>query len=248
MSELLKGKYAVITGARQGIGRAIAEIYAANGCNLWVCSRTDDEDFRNDMNALSEKYGVEIMPVFFDMMNEEEIKAAAKQIISSKLPVDILVNNAGATCRALFQMTSMKTLRDVFEVDFFGPFLLTQLLLRPMSKSTAGSIINIVSTAGLDGNAGRSAYGSAKAALACFTQVLSAELGTKNIRVNAIAPGVTQTTLLTYSEEQLEEIVKGSAQGVIGQPQDIANTALFLASEQSSFITGQIIRVDGLVL
>ena len=248
MSMQLEGKNAVITGARQGIGRAIAEVFASNGCNLWVCSRTKDEAFEADMQQLSNKYNVWVEPVYFDMMNEEEIKVAAKQVMSKKLPVDILVNNAGATCRALFQMTSPKTLRDVFEVDFFGPYLLTQLLLRPMAKSPAASIINIVSTAGLDANAGRAAYGSAKAALACLTQVLAAELGTKNIRVNAIAPGVTQTTLLTYSEEQLQEIVAGCAQGVIGQPEDIANAALFLAGEESSFITGQILRVDGFVL
>ncbi len=248
MSRILEGKNAVITGARQGIGRAIAEAYAENGCGLWVCSRTDDEAFRKDMKELSEKYGVDIRTIFFDMMKEDEIKSAAKEILGSKIPVDILVNNAGATCRSLFQMTSMKTLRDVFEVDFFGPYLFTQLLLRAMMKCSSASIINIVSTAGLDANAGRSAYGSAKAALACFTRVLSAELGTKNIRVNAIAPGVTQTSLLTYDEEQLAEIVADSAQGVIGQPEDIAGSALFLASDSSSFVTGQIIRVDGFVL
>lgn len=248
MSKILENKNAVITGARQGIGRAIAEIYAKNGCNLWVCSRTETDEFKEDMAKLAEENNVRITPVFFDMMNEDEIKAAAKQIMGEKIPVDILVNNAGATCRSLFQMTSTKTLRDVFEVDFFGPYLLTQLMLRPMAKSSAPAIINIVSTAGLDANAGRSAYGSAKAALACLTQVLAAELGSKNIRVNAIAPGVTQTTLLTYDEEQLAEIIAGCAQGVIGKPEDIANAALFLASDNSSFITGQIIRVDGFVL
>lgn len=249
MIRLLEGKNAVITGARRGIGHAIMELYAKNGANIWACSHSPSEEFEEDLKSISERFSVNIKPVYFDLSDSESIDEGIKTIISDKLEINILVNNAGITHRALFQMTSVQKTREVFDVDFFAPYQITQILSKKMVKNMCGaSIINIASTAGLDANSGRAAYGSAKAALVCLTRVIAEELGPKNVRVNAIAPGITQTDMLTYSEEMLEKFVKESVLGEIGTPMDIANMALFLGSEQSSFITGQVLRVDGGIL
>lgn len=246
IGKLLEGKNAIITGARRGIGRAIVETFAQNGANIWACIRNEDTTFTADMMELSKEYGVSIKVICFDLLDEAQTKAAMKEIIGEKLPINILINNAGITHRALFQMTAMKTVRDIFEVDFFAPFLITQLVVKAMLKSKVqGSIVNISSTSALDCNGGRSAYGSAKAALSCFSRVLAEELGTQRIRVNSIAPGITDTSLITLNKEQITEIISQTVLKQIGKPQDVANGALFLASELSSFVTGQVLRIDG---
>ena len=131
-------------------------------------------------------------------------------------------------------------------MDFFAPYLITQILSKKMLRNKNGaSIINIASTAGIDANSGRAAYGSAKAALVCLTRVIAEELGSKGVRANAIAPGIVNTGMLTYDEKMLDVLLEESLLKKIGQPEDIADTALFLASDKSAFITGQVIRVDG---
>lgn len=242
----LEGKNAVITGARRGIGRAIMEIYAENGANIFACSHTKSDEFENELKELATKYNVTIEPVYFDLSDIDDVNRGVKEILAAKREINILVNNAGITHRALFQMTSLQRTREVFEVDFFAPYQIMQIFSKKMVKNMNGaSIINIASTAGIDANSGRAAYGSAKAALICLTRVVAEELGPKNVRVNAIAPGITQTDLLTYDEDMLNELLKESVLNEIGQPKDIAEAALFLGSEKSSFITGQVIRVDG---
>lgn len=246
MEKLLKGKNAIVTGARKGIGYAIVESFAENGANIWACIRAEDSDFSANVAEMSKKYGVRIKPIYFDLSNEEQIKFAFKEIMQEKVPIDILVNNAGITHRALFQMTSLKTVKEIFEVDFFAPFLFTQMVVKAMLKSKVqGSIINISSTSGLDCDGGRSAYGSAKSALTCFSRVLAEELGLQGIRVNSIAPGITDTSLITLNKEQITQIVLETALKKMGTPKDIANGALFFASDLSSFITGQVLRIDG---
>lgn len=246
MNKLLEGKNAIITGARRGMGRAMTELFASNGANIWACSHSPSEEFEEDMKLLSKNYGVEIVPVYFDLSDQDDIKRGLKEIFLFKKEINILVNNAGITHRALFQMTTVQRAREVFEVDFFAPYLIMQLVVKRMTKNKNGaSVINISSTAGIDANAGRAAYGSAKSALTCLTRVVAEEVGIQGIRVNAIAPGITATEMLTYSEEMLKELVEESLLKKIGKPSDIANAALFLASDRSSFITGQIIRVDG---
>lgn len=246
MERLLVGKNAVVTGSRSGIGRAVVETFAANGANVWACAHRSDDAFFQDMESLAERYGVWIKPVCFDLADEAQIKAAVREVTQDGSPIHILVNDAGITHRALFQMTMLKRVQEVFNVDFFAPFLLTQLVVKAMlKKGVSGSIINISSTSALDGNEGRSAYGTAKAALACFSRVLSRELGEQQIRVNSIAPGITDTSLISLREEQIAEIVSNTALRKMGKPQDVANGVLFLASDLSSFITGQVLRIDG---
>lgn len=243
---LLQGKTAVITGANRGIGRTILENFAANGCNTFACLRALSPEVVEDFEALQGRYGVTITPVQIDLAYEESVKSAARNIIGQAETIDIIVNNAGIASGGLFQMTSVAELRKVFEVNVFAQLLFTQSLARKMTRQKSGSIINIASTAALIADPGTLVYGSSKAALVRATESMATEFGAFNIRVNAIAPGVTRTDMFDQmAEAARDSLINRSALKRHAEPQDIANTALFLASDLSSFITGQTIRVDG---
>lgn len=243
---LLQGKNAIITGCARGMGHKMMEVFAANGANLWVCARKWTEQFENDVKVFSEKYNVRITPVYFELTDGDGMKAAVKQIMSLKQPVDILVNNAGITYNALFQMSTIEQIHHTLEVNFVAPFLFTQYIVKLMLRNGNGSIVNIASSAAQDGNSGRSVYGASKAAVICATQSLSEELADKGIRANVIAPGITETDMLSsMTDEVIAETVQNTDMKRLGQPLDIANAALFLASDLSSYITGQVLRVDG---
>ena len=243
---LLKNKNAIITGCNRGIGKAILESFAANGADLFACVRKETDEFSKFIKELSEKHSVTISPIYFDSSNIEEIKSAVKQIMSAKKPIDALVNNAGITYNALFQMSTMDKLKEVFDINFISPFIFTQYISKLMVRQKSGSIINISSTAGIDGNPGKSVYGASKAAIICMTKAIAAELGEHGIRANSIAPGMTDTDMLSSMSA---DIISGSLQTSdikrVGKPSEIADTAVFLASDHSAYITGQVIRVDG---
>jgi len=243
---LLINKTAIITGCNRGIGKAILEAFAANGATIYACTRKESTEFTELTNALSVKFSVTIIPVYFDISNIEEIRAAVKLIQSAKRPIDALVNNAGITYNALFQMSTMDKLKEVFDVNFVSQFILTQYISKLMVRQKFGSIINIASTAGIDGNSGRSVYGASKAAVICMTKAISAELGEFGIRANSIAPGMTDTDMLSSMNETLiHDSLQTSDIKRLAKPAEIADTAVFLASDLSSYITGQVIRVDG---
>ncbi len=243
---LLKGKNAVITGCNRGIGKAILTIFAENGSNIWACARKPSDEFEAYIKELSVRCDIKIWPVYFDLKDGEQIKSAVKTIMSAKKPVDILVNNAGITYHALFQMSTIDNMREVFDINFFSQMIFTQFIVKLMLRNKSGSIINIASSAGIDGNAGRSIYGASKAAVICATKAMSAELGENGIRINAIAPGITQTEMLSnMTAEVIQNIVQQSHLKRAGEPDEIAKASLFLASDMSSYVTGQILRVDG---
>jgi 3-oxoacyl-[acyl-carrier protein] reductase len=243
---LLGGKNAIITGSAQGIGKVMLETFAANGANVWACARKKTDEFESNAQFLREKYHVEIWPVYFDLQDHEQLKASAKSITGTKRTIDVLVNNAGITYNALFLMSSMEKLRQVFDVNYFSPFLFSQYIAKTMMRQKKGSIINISSSAGIDGNAGRSVYGASKAAVICTTKAMAEELGEFGVRVNSIAPGITRTTMITsMTDRVIQETISQSDMKRMGDPQDIANAAVFLASDLSSYVTGQILRVDG---
>ena len=244
---LLKEKYAVVTGCNRGIGKEIVRVFAENGANIWACTRKDSQNFTKYINNLEQEHSVKINPVYFDLENEEQIKAGVKTIKQSKQPVNILVNNAGLIFTALFQMTSMEKLKEMFEINYFSQMLLTQYISRIMMRQKSGSIINISSSAAIEGNEGRTGYASAKAAMITSTKVLAKELAPYNIRVNAVAPGLTQTEMMVSStpEDALQETLNRICMKRVGKPEEIANSILFLASDLSSYMTSQVLRVDG---
>ncbi len=245
--KLLQDKNIIITGCNRGMGKQMLELFAENGANIWACARKNTDEFEQRCQNLAQQNGVEIWPVYFDLANPEEIKAGFKVIMSAKKPVVGFVNNAGITYNALFQMTTMDKFSEVFQINFFGPMLFEQYVVKLMLKNKQGSVVNIASTAGMDPTSGRTAYGASKAAVISATQTIALELGTQGIRVNAISPGITHTDMVaeSMSPEIIQESIDMTMLKRIGKPIDIANTAMFLCSDLSSYITGQVIRVDG---
>lgn len=246
MRKLLENKNIIVTGTQRGIGKKILEILAANGANVWAHARIETDEFADECKRVSENYKTQIWPVCFEMTDYGAMREAVKKIRNDRLPIDGLVNNAGVTYNALFQMSDMDVVRNQMEVNFFSVYQFTQYIVKLMLRAKKGSIVNISSTAGLDGNSGKSAYGASKAAVIAMTKSIAAELGNQGIRANSIAPGITETEMLSTMPGYIVEEVKNNVDlKRIGKPEDIADTAAFLLSDLSSYITGQVIRVDG---
>lgn len=247
MSKLLQGKTALITGARRGIGLAIVKSFASAGADIWACARKQDDSFEQALLDVSTQYEVVVKPLYFDLDEHEQIKEASKFLVSQKKPIEILVNNAGISFNALLQMSTIESIEQQLSSNFVGPMLLTQYVSKIMGKYGGGSIINIASIAGMDGHMGRIGYGSSKAALICSTKVLANELAGKNIRANAVAPGIIDTEMLVgnMTDDVINETIQSTCLQRIGKPEEIASITLFLASDLSSYVTGQVIRADG---
>lgn len=242
----LINKNAIITGANRGIGFTTLQLFAENGCNVWACIRKPNSEFEDRIKKMSEENHVWIQPVYFDLSNEEEIKAGIKQIASDKQPIDILVNNAGIPYGGLMTMTPISKLKEVFEVNYFSQILMMQLVSRYMMRQKSGSIINMASVGGIETNAGYLAYGSSKAALIWATKCVAKELGVYNIRVNAVAPGLTQTTMGNFkSEDELQKVINITSLGRMATPEEIAKGIAYLASDDASFVTGHVLVIDG---
>lgn len=243
---LLSGKTIIVTGTARGMGHQMLETFASEGANLIAHARTETAEHKAYCADLAEKNNVDIKTIYFDLTDSDAMKAAIKEIRGYKVPIDGLVNNAGITYNALFQMTKIEDLRQQMEVNFFAPFLFTQYISKLMVRNKKGSIVSISSSAALDGNSGKSAYGASKAALLTMTMCISEELAASGIRANVICPGVTDTDMLGTMPDYIMDIQKEATfLRKIGKPSDIANTALFLLSDLSSYITGQVFRVDG---
>lgn len=243
---LLKGKTAVITGCLKGIGRKTLELFAQNGADVWACSEKKTDEFEAYIGELSTKYNVSINPLYIDFFETEQIKQAMKVVLQSKRNVDILVNIAGITQNSLFSMTTMDSMKKVFEINFFSQMAVTQYITKIMMKQRSGSIINISSVSAIDGNRGQVAYSAAKAALIGATKTLSLELGDYGIRVNAIAPGVIDTEMTaSLASGDYQKLVDKTSLNRAGKPDEVGNVLMFLASDLSSYVTGQIMRIDG---
>jgi 3-oxoacyl-[acyl-carrier protein] reductase len=245
-SKLLENKTVLITGANRGIGKVIVETFALNGASIWACTRNETPEFIEFIDLISSKYNVNVRALYFDLTNELEIKASLKILVSEKVKIDVLVNNAGVAHGGLLQMTTINTIKEVFEINFFSQLFIIQYISKLMMRQKSGSIVNMASIAGLDGYPGYSAYGSSKAALIYATKTLSKELAPYNIRINAIAPGLTKTDMALQMDDKAKDIMlNNSSMQRLAEPSEIADTALFLASDLSTFINGQVIRVDG---
>ena len=243
---MLKGKNAVITGCMRGIGLETMRCFAEHGANIWACAQQEDEVFLQEVENLQQKYGVWIHPIYFDLTDEAQIKSGIKEIMQDKQSVDVLVNIAGMTHNALFHMTTMDAFQKVFAVDFFSQMLVSQLVTKLMLRTGGGSVVSVSSITGLDGNAGQVAYAAAKGALVSATKTMAKEFGSKGIRVNAVAPGVIDTAMTqALTQEQRDELLKPADLPRLGTPREVANVIAFLASDRASYITGQVIRIDG---
>lgn len=243
---MLKGKTAFITGTNRGIGKALVEEFAKNGADVIAHARRETPEFLSFCAEVASAHGVSVRPVFFDMTDIPKMKDAVRSLISSKVPVHILVNNAGVAHSGLFQMTPIDKIKEVFEVNLFSNMALTQQLLRYIVKCGGGSILNVASVSGIDILVGNCAYGVSKAALIAFTKTLAAECGANGVRVNAIAPGATDTDMVNQMDEKARNgKIQRCAMNRRGLPLEIARTAVFLSSDNASFVNGSILRVDG---
>ena len=239
-------KTILITGCNRGIGKEAVRLFAKKGYDLICCIRKENQEFSAYLKELQTEYDSQFELIYFDMADEDSVKNALKPLMKEKHQIDVLVNNAGVATGSLLQMTSMKQLKEVFQINFFSQVLITQMISKLMIRQGSGSIINMGSIAGLDNFAGYTAYGSSKAAIMFFTKTIARELAPHHIRVNAIAPGLTDTGMADQMEDKAwKEMVGRTDLERLGKPEEIANLILFLASDEASFITGQTIRVDG---
>ena len=242
---MLKGKIALVTGATRGIGKAVAWRFAQEGADIILNGR-NAEEAEKTAEQLRSSFGVRVETVLFDVSDYDAVKQAYRKIFSLTKKLDILVNNAGVLDDALIGMVTHDQIEKTFGINAFGTLYTAQYAARMMQKSRTGSIINISSIIGTNGNEGQAVYGGSKAAVIGITRSLSKELAPAGIRVNAIAPGFIDTEMTrNLPKEKFEERMASIKMGRIGTPEDIANTALFLASDLSVYVTGQVIGVDG---
>ena len=238
-------KVVFITGGNRGIGKQIALTFAKDGYDVSINYRTQSEELENLKKEI-EKNNVKFLAVQGDVANFEDCEKCVKEIIQYYGKIDVLVNNAGITKDTLLMKMKTEEFEDVIKVNLQGTFNVTKNVINYMIKARSGKIINISSVVGISGNAGQTNYSASKAGIIGFTKSLAKEVAKRNINVNAVAPGFIQTDMTNIlKEETKENIVKQIPLGRIGNPQDIANVVKFLASDDSSYITGQVINIDG---
>lgn len=241
----LKGKTAVVTGGSRGIGRAIALELASCGANV-VVNYTRNSKAADEVVAEIEAMGLSGMAVKADVSIASEVENLVNEVLKTFGSIDILVNNAGITRDNLIIRMTEKEFDEVINTNLKGAFICTKAVSRVMIKQKSGKIINVSSVVGIVGNAGQSNYAAAKAGLIGFTKSMAKELAKRGINVNAVAPGFIQTDMTSVLPDNVkEEFLKSIPLMRIGKPEDIANTVLFLASEYSDYITGQVINIDG---
>ena len=243
---MLKGKTTVITGGVRGIGKAIAKAFCRNGANVILCYRSNDAEAEKTAAELS-GFGPQVKLVKGDVADPETAKRVAGLIKDEfDKKVDILVNNAGITNDKLMMRMSDEDFTKVIDANLNGTFYMMKELSALMVKKKNGVIINMASVSGLKGNPAQVNYSASKAGIVGMTLSAAKELGRRGIRVNAIAPGFIETDMTAVlTDEQKETAAKNITLGRLGQPEDIANAALFLASDMGAYITGQVISVDG---
>lgn len=245
---LLEKKVCIITGAAQGIGRAIAEQFAADGAIVYAC---DMKEGTMDEWAVvcAEKYQTKIIPLYFDVTDAVAVKTAFMSTFKSEGRIDVLVNNAGVVFNKKIGMIVRPETELMFRVNVIAVIEMVQLVSRLMARCGGGSIVNIASVTAVLGSPGQSAYSATKGAIMSFTKSAAKELAPLGVRVNAVAPGIVKTErfaeLYEQSGEKIDARIQRIALGRLGTPEDVANACSFLASDRASYISGQILGVDG---
>jgi len=241
---ILKGKNSIITGGARGIGKTIALGLAGNGSNIAICDVNPEilQEAKKEIEAT----GVEVISGKVDVTNSEDVQKFAQKALDKFGKIDILINNAGITRDGLLVRMNEADWDAVLNVNLKGTFICTKIVSKIMMKQRSGKIVNIASIIGITGNAGQANYAASKGGVIAFTKSVAKELASRNINVNAIAPGFIETQMT----EKLSEDVKAGIRKMIpldrwGSAKDVANLALFLVSDNSSYITGQVVQVDG---
>jgi 3-oxoacyl-[acyl-carrier protein] reductase len=242
---LLKDKTALVTGGSKGIGKAIVEAFLKEGARVWYLSRTVSESHANFEKAAAENGG-KVAWIACDVSSEAETEKAVSAMLAAAGKLDVVVNNAGINRDGFIMRMSLEDWESVLRTNLTSAFFICRAASRIMIKQRSGSIVNISSIAGILGNGGQTNYSSSKAGLIGFTKSLARELAGRNIRVNAVAPGWVETAMTEKIPAAImEKAIAAVPLGRIGSPEEIASAVLFLASEMSSYITGDVIKVDG---
>ncbi len=244
---MLKGKNLVITGCLTGIGRQTLTDCVRNGANVFACAYEKTDEFEAYCQKLASENGRQVIPVYFDMMDDDAIKRAAREIQGAKVDIDGLINIAGINRDAYFGMISKRDMQDTFQVNFFSQITFSQYIVKLMlRKKAGGSIAFISSTTAFDGNEGQVAYAASKAALLGAMHSMAKELGVNGIRVNAVAPGVIKTPMTDKLSDELKA-KKTELMDIkrLGKASEVSSVLIFLMSDMSSHISGQTIRIDG---
>lgn len=243
---MLQGKTALITGASRGIGKGIAEIFAKNGCNIAFTYASSVEKAMAFEQELTSLYGVKVKGYQSDAANFNQSMALAETVIADFGKIDCLINNAGITRDTLMLRMTEEQWDDVINTNLKSAFNLTKAFLKHFLGNRTGSIINMTSVVGVMGNAGQANYAASKAGMIGFTKSIAKELGSRNVRCNAVAPGFIETEMTHALDENVR---KQWAESIPlkrgGSPEDVANVCLFLASDMSGYVTGQTLSVCG---
>ena len=244
MGRMLEGKVAIITGGARGIGKEVAGLFVSEGAKVVICdvSPRDLESSQKELGA----DGGEVMSLQIDVTKPGQVEDMANKTLDKFGRIDILINNAGITRDALLVRMKESDWDAVLNVNLKGTFNCIKAVTRPMMKERRGKIVNIASIIGLIGNAGQANYAASKGGVIALTKTAAKELASRNVNVNAIAPGFIETEMTkALPDAGKEAMLKAIPAGKFGQPLDVAKTALFLASDLSDYITGEVIKVDG---
>lgn len=242
---LLENKKALVTGSSRGIGRGIVEKYLSEGCEVWgLCSKPSAA--KDDLEKLAAEKGVKFHEIYADVGNAENVTEVVKAALAEAGGFDILVNNAGITRDGLSFRMKKEDWEDVLRINLTSAFLICQIVSNDMLKKRKGSIINMSSIVGIHGQGGQVNYAASKGGLIAYSKALAKEVGSRGIRVNAIAPGFIATDMTAALKEDLQKaMIESVPLKRAGTPEDIANAALYLGSDLSTYVTAQVLGVDG---
>lgn len=240
----LSGKVAIITGAANGLGLAAAEIFAREGASVAIADFNEEVGTIRAQELADKGHRVAFFQV--NVANQDSVNQMVKNVLTTFGKIDILINNAGITKDAMLKKMTLENFQKVIDVNLTGVYLCTQAVIPTMTEQGSGKIINTSSVSGVYGNIGQTNYAAAKAGLVGMTKTWAKEFGRKGINVNAVAPGFMETNMTaTVPEKILEQLKATIPLGHLGKPEDIANAYLYLASDESNYVNGTVLHVDG---